>query len=261
MEILGIRKKDPELSELGRIVHAHMVRIPFENISKLYYLRKTGERNITPLDRYLDGIEQYHFGGTCYANNYHLHQLLRFLGYDVTLCGASMEQPDVHLMNLVKIQEREFIVDAGYGAPFLVPLPRDLPDAYSISLGSDQYIIDPVDENGCTTVTLYRNGAPSHGYRMHPSPRRIEEFRPAIKDSFHPQSTFMNCVMLVRFRTGYSRFLHNLTCLESRGRMVTRRQLKNTDELIASIENTFGIPSAISRVALEGMSMSRSAWS
>jgi len=63
LSILGIPREKPHIDALGRIVRAHLTTVPFENISKLYYLRTAGLTTVPDLDRYLDGIERYHFGG------------------------------------------------------------------------------------------------------------------------------------------------------------------------------------------------------
>jgi len=245
---------------LKQIVRTHLARIPFENITKLYNLKVAGFKSIPSLSQFLDGIEHNHFGGTCYTLNYHLNQLLRYLGYNVELCGADMSQPDVHVVNHVIVDGREFIVDVGYAAPFLVPLPQDLPDDFKLSLGSDEYIISPRDERGRSQITLYRNGVCRHGYLVNPVPRRIEEFENVVSDSFRSEATFMNCVLLVRFGNGSSQMIHNLTYMESKGKEIRKRALKSTDELIEIIEKVFTIPKDISRIALDGLSISQEAW-
>ena len=255
LKLLGIRRGEPSIAELEQIVYAHMTKVPFENISKLYYLRTIGLREIPGLTQFLDGLEHYNFGGTCYANNFYLHQLLRFLGYNVELCGADMSQEDAHLINLVRIEGREFIADVGYAAPFLKPLPRDLSTDYKISLGSDKYILSPMDAAKRSQLTQFRDGIPHHGYLVNPSPRDIEEFTHVIATSYRPEATFMNSLLLVRFSTDYSQVLHNMTFIESRGMSVRRKTHRTTGELIAAIEEIFAIPSSISRVALEGLSM------
>src|SRR5665811_331066 len=123
--LLGEEEASPSPESLYKIVKAHLIKIPFENISKLYY-KQQGMDSIPNLSKYLDSIENYSFGGTCYSNNFYLYLLLEHLGYDIKLCGADMKNPDVHLISIVKIEEREFIVDGGYAAPFLEPLPSDL---------------------------------------------------------------------------------------------------------------------------------------
>jgi N-hydroxyarylamine O-acetyltransferase len=260
MALLGVSKSPPSLHLLASIVRAHLSRIPFENISKLYFWKTAGQNELRGLDRYLDGIEHDNFGGTCYENNYHLHELLFWLGFDMLLCGADMSAPDVHLVNIVKMEGREFIVDVGYAAPFQEPLPRDLSSDYTLSLGNDRYVLEPKDASGRSRISLFRNGSPIHGYVVNPRPRRIGEFASVIADSFRPQATFMNAVLLVRFDSDCSHVLHNMTYIETRGGAVTKTNLGSRDQLICKIDEVFGISARISRVALDGLSMRQEAW-
>ncbi len=48
---------------MSRLVRAHLERVPFEDLSKLCYLRTRSLRGIPDLELYLDGIERDHFGG------------------------------------------------------------------------------------------------------------------------------------------------------------------------------------------------------
>lgn len=261
LALMGVSECEPNLDALTEIVRAHLIRVPFENISKLYRWKTSGLHGLTDFTLFLDGIERYHFGGTCYANNYHLNQLLTALGYDVLLCGAAMSRPDVHIVNIVRDGGKEYIVDVGYAAPFLEPLPRDLSADYVVSLGTDRYVLSPKDATGHSRLTLFRDGAAHHGYLVNPMPRSIGEFSGVIADSFRPDATFMNAVLLVGFSAEGSTVLHNMTYIESKGNTATRISLKTTDELIAAIEKYFAIPRFISTVALDGLVMSRDAWS
>jgi hypothetical protein len=47
-------------------------------------------------------------------------------GFDVKLCGADLKNTDIHVISMVRINGKEYIVDGGYTAPFLAPLPGDL---------------------------------------------------------------------------------------------------------------------------------------
>jgi arylamine N-acetyltransferase len=260
LELLGVPHTKPSIERLRFLVEAHMLRIPFENISKLYYWKTTGFRGIVDLGQYLDGIERYHFGGTCYANNFHMHQLLKHLGYDVILCGADMSKPDVHLVNIVRVEGREYIVDVGYAAPFLTPLPADLTGEYVVSLGSDRYVLLPRDEHGRSRLTLYRDENPIHGYLVNPMPRDIHEFDDSVAQSFRPTATFMNAILLVRFGLGSSLVVHNMSYIESKGNFSTKKSLETIDRLVSVIETTFDMPSDIVRVALEGVPLQKGVW-
>jgi N-hydroxyarylamine O-acetyltransferase len=250
LSLLGIVASPPSLENLAALVQAQLTRIPFENISKLYYRNRDALRTLPGLELYIDGIEKYHFGGTCYANNYYLHRLLKHLGYQVILCGADMTNPDVHLVNVVTISGREYIVDAGYGAPFLEPMPRDLATDYEIRLGHDRYVLRPQDERHYSRLDLFRDGALKHGYTVKPMPRTIDFFSEVIAHSFTDQATFMNALLITRFFPGRSLVVYNLTRIECIGAEVQIRQLVDRRELVSTIEQDFGIPSAISEFAI-----------
>jgi arylamine N-acetyltransferase len=104
LNLLGVPKREPSIDALKEIVRAQLFKVPFENISKLYYLKHRGLHHLIEFKDYLNGIEHYRFGGTCYSNNYYMNQLLTYLGYDVKLCGADMKNPDVHIVNIVSFK-------------------------------------------------------------------------------------------------------------------------------------------------------------
>ncbi len=68
LKTLGVPRRPPSAEALCELVQAHMLRVPFENISKLYY-KQQGRRGLPNLDQYLTGIDRFNFGGTCYSNN------------------------------------------------------------------------------------------------------------------------------------------------------------------------------------------------
>ena len=55
LDLLGVEASSPSFEFLCRIVRAHLLRIPFENVSKLLY-KKRGVDDIPDLSTYLNGI-------------------------------------------------------------------------------------------------------------------------------------------------------------------------------------------------------------
>lgn len=261
LNLLGIQRRKPSLDSLSELVQAYLLRVPFENISKLYYKKRRGLRGLPSLELFLDGIERFHFGGTCYTNNYYLYQLLANLGYQSKLCGADMANPDVHLVSIVTVEGQEYLVDAGYAAPFLIPLPRDLAIDYTIVLGRDRYVLKPQDAQGCSRMELYRDGELKHGYLAKPMPRQIKEFERIIVDSYRDDATFMNALLLARFFPSRSLVIHNLTVIESQGTLSNIRTLANQDELVQVIFECFGIPSEFTMEVVNGLGRLEDAWS
>lgn len=260
VDILGVTEKAPSHNALAELVAAHLTRVPFENISKLYYRKHLGLMDLPPIQQYLAGIAQNHFGGTCYSNNYYFYRLLASLGYEVKLCAADMTAPAVHALSLVRVEQREYLVDTGYAAPFLSPLPRDLKTDYVVELGRDRYVLRPQDENGCSRLDLYRDGALKHGYLARPEPRRIEDFSAVIKSSFRPDATFLNSLLLARLYPGRSVVVHNFSVIESQGMVSRIRHLQGLEQLISTIEERFEMPRHIVTEALSGQEKFRDAW-
>ncbi len=253
LSLLGVPRRRPGPEALRELTLAHLTCVPFENVSKLYLRRQTASR-LPTLARFLDGIERYRFGGTCYANNFHLHQLLAHLGYRADLCGADMSAPDVHLVNAVSLDGSQYLVDGGYGAPFLEPMRLDLGHDQEVRSGRDGYVLKPRDPSGRSQMEHYRDGRLRHGYRLNPTPRRIEEFAGVIDDSFREDATFMNALMVARFWPGRSLTLRNLTLTEANGENWRARDLRR-EELPGVIEQEFGMPGEIAGQALAGVEL------
>jgi N-hydroxyarylamine O-acetyltransferase len=259
LQLLGVPRKEPGLEALSELVFAHLTRVPFENISKLYRCKRQRQTALPALPQFLEGIEQCHFGGTCYSNNFHFYTLLADLGYDVKLCGADMSTPDVHMVSVVRIDGREYLVDAGYAAPFLSPMPLDLSGDYVLHLGRDQYLLKPKDQLGRSRLELYRDGTLKHGYLINPRPRTIEDFQPVISDSFRSTATFLNSILLARFWRDRSLVIHNLMLIESRGSQCQTRPLRR-NEVAAEIHRQFGMPPEIVAEAIENLHDLQDAW-
>lgn len=261
INLLGVQRREPSADALYDLVQAHLLQVPFENISKLYYKKHRGLRRLPGLELFLDGIEQFHFGGTCYSNNYYLYLLLVNLGYQAKLCGADMSNPDVHLVSIVTVEKREYLVDVGYAAPFLMPLPRDLATDYTIVLGHDRYVLRPQDARGCSHMELYRDGILKHGYLVKPMSRQIHEFEHVISDSYREEATFMNALLLARFFPDRSLVIHNMTVIESQGCLSSTRTLASQEELAQVVFECFQIPSEFTVDVMNGLGQLEDAWS
>ncbi len=171
-----------------------------------------------------------------------------------------MSNPDVHLVSMVTVEEREYLIDAGYAAPFLIPLPRDLATDFTVALGHDRYVLKPQDDAGRSRMELHRDGHLKHGYLAKPLPRQIQEFEPIIIDSYRAEATFMNALLLVRFWPDRSLVIHNLTVIESQGSSSTSRTLASRDELAQVVAEGFGIPADITLAVANGLGQLKDAW-
>jgi len=255
LSILGIEAAPPSLDHLHRLVSAQLTRVPFENISKLFLKRTQGASYIPSLEQHLDGIERFSFGGTCYANNPYFSQLLRHLGYDVDMCGADMANPDVHVVSIVRLEGREYLVDVGYGAPFFEPMARGLDSEHEIVFGRNRYVLHPQDGRGRSRMDHFHDGQLIHGYVVKPAPCQIEHFNAVIRDSYSDAATFMNVVVVERFFSDRSLRFHNFTLTESTPEGATITRLANREELVDAVEHHIGIPADIVHEAVEDIAL------
>ena len=253
LDVLAVPSDRPSLAALAGLVRAQVTCVPFENVSKLHR-RRRGLRDVPDLDAYLVGIRRHHLGGTCYPNAFHFHSLLRALGYDAALCGAAMRSgEDVHVVITVALEGRSLLVDAGYGAPVLAPLPLDADSDVVVVHGRDRYVLKPRDAAGRSRLEMHRDGAPMHGYLVNPAPRPVEHFRAVVEASFRDEATFMNAVVAIRQWDGGSLALHNLAVVRTSGEAWEEAALADRDELVAVLESEFSIPAAITREAIAGL--------
>ena len=260
LKLLGVKAARPSMHLLAGLITAHLSAVPFENISKLYYRDRFNQKGIPSLLQYLDGISGYHFGGTCYANNYYFFRLLEFLGFSVKLCAADIKRPGTHMVVLVTIDKREYLVDVGYAAPINHPVPLHLATDHAIRYGRDEYIFKPRDGKGCTRLEMFRNGVYKHGYLVRPESRDINDFTHVISESFRPDATFFRSLLLTRFISGRFCILHNMQYTESTATGSDSMELQSKDELVVLLENRFRIPSAITGKLLAGLELSGDAW-
>ncbi len=255
LSILGIEPEEPSHDHLRRLVRAQLIRFPFENISKLY-LKKTRDASFIPsLEEHLDGIERFNFGGTCYANNPYFAKLLRHCGYDVDLCGADMTRPDVHVVSMVRLEGREYLVDVGYGAPFDAPMPLDLDREQDFVLGANRYVLHPRDKQGRSRMEQHRNGTLIHSYLAKPEPREIDDFAEVIRDSYSDAATFMNVVVVEQFFTDRSLRFHNFSLAESTPDGTTTTGLADKEELAKAIAHHCGFPCEMVRKTIADIAL------
>jgi len=170
-----------------------------------------------------------------------------------------MREPDAHLEIVVRLEGRELLVDGGYGAPFLHPVPLDEPEDQVAVLGPDRWVVEPRDAGGCSRLRVYRGGEAKHGYLARPAPREIAEFAPRIAESFRPEATFRNALMLIRLNFGRSITVHNRDRIDAWGTESQVTRLERRD-LPREVESAFGIPRELVAEALDELSGVQEVW-
>ena len=251
LSVLGVERHPEGLVGLRDLVTRHLCRVPFENVSKLIWPERCGQRGRPDLNAFLDGIEGRDLGGTCYANNPFLHMLLDALGYDAQLLGADMgEMRNVHTCIRVRCERISFHVDAGYAAPLVEPIRLDrLP--HVVTGDGCTYRLETADEPGRFDLSQVRDGATVHGYKTRPETRGLDFFAPAIRASFESSAEFMRRLRIVRVFEDGSAEIHNETLRVHRRGLHTATALGDLAELERAVAQDLGLPRLPVRAAVE----------
>jgi arylamine N-acetyltransferase len=249
---LGIEGVPSGLAGLQEIVRRHVLRVPFENVSKLLLYEREGAGRAFSLEEFLDGIERYDLGGTCYTCNPYLTGLLRHLGYDADLLGADMSVPDIHTCIRVRVDGIPYHVDCGYGGPFREPLRLDrVPHVFFE--GSIQYILGPNAHPNAYELKSLSGGQRVHGYVVHDPPRAAAFFEPVIRKSFAAGQTFMNHLRIVQIFEDHSVELFDRHLILHRGSASVQTELANLAELKRAVAVELAMPRCPIERALAAM--------
>jgi len=246
LRLLGIRTPPAGpagLNEAGlnEIVRRHLCCVPFENVSKLLLLGREGAGRVTTLAEFLDGIEHYDLGGTCYTSNPFLASLLRALGYEADLLGADMSKPDIHTSIRVRLSDAEYHVDVGYGAPFRRAIRLDrLP--WQLEQGCYRFVFERAASPDAYQAGVYSGEQRLHGYIVHPPARDAGFFDPALIESYRPGMTFTSMLRIIRFFDDYAADLQDARLSIHRGGETTSRVLRNMKELRAAVAGDLAMP-------------------
>ena len=130
-------RPEPTLSGLGSLYSAWCRRVPFDNIRKMAHVRR-GDPALLPGDTAADFFQswlRHGCGGTCWAGNGALCDLLDALGFAAERVTATMmaapDLPPNHGSTLVRFDDLAYIVDASilHGEPLLLDDVRPAFDA------------------------------------------------------------------------------------------------------------------------------------
>jgi arylamine N-acetyltransferase len=127
LTLLGVEREAPSPEALTRLVRAHVLTVPFENVTALLRRRDHPTGPVPPmdLDLLLDTWEQRAGGGICFELAAMFSRLLASLGYDIYVMLAQVSLPDGHQAIYVTLDGKRYLVDLGTGGPIFQPIPLD----------------------------------------------------------------------------------------------------------------------------------------
>jgi N-hydroxyarylamine O-acetyltransferase len=138
LEKLGVEAPNCDLPGLRTVYAAWCRAVPFDNVLKLTHLaeQRPGPLPGSTTDSFFGDWLECGAGGTCWAGNGALHDLLEQLGFEVQRALATMmPNPEIRGPNhgsvVVTIEGERWIADASIlsGEPLRIPLPNEPADS------------------------------------------------------------------------------------------------------------------------------------
>lgn len=226
---------------LAALHRHHVFAVPFE-ATDIHFNRPI----LLGRNAVFDKVVTRQRGGFCYELNYLFAELLRALGFPVTMISASVYNEEVpgppfdHLAILVDM-ESNYLVDVGFGDLFHEPL-RLIPDAVQAD-GNKDFRIEQTSPSGYLLLaSLAGAGTFTPQYTFGTQARRIEDFHPQCAHKQRsPDSYFVRNFICTRPTEEGRKTIKNGIYTVLQGREKTERTISGEAELLALLASEFGL--------------------
>ena len=230
----------PNAATLRLLHRAHMLSVPFENLSI-----HAGEPIVLEDEALFEKVVTRRRGGFCYELNGLFAALLRALGFDVVKLSAGVYGasgafgPDFDHMTLLVSLEEHWLADVGFGDSFLEPLRLD--ERREQAHGARAYRIDP---DGDRMILLQRigDGAWTPEYRFGLEPHEYADY--AGRCLYHqtsPLSHFTQSRVCSRATPDGRITLTGTRLIVTKGEMRTERELGGDREYADVLRRELGV--------------------
>jgi arylamine N-acetyltransferase len=151
LSLLQVEPLRPGIEQLTRLVHAHVLAIPFENVTALLR-RRNHPKGPVPAPDPMDLLEHWERrsgGGLCFEICTMLVQLLTALGYQAHIVLGQISLPNGHQAVHVKLDGASYLLDLGNGAPIFEAIRLGGPSvevhrhglSYRFRIGDEAHIL------------------------------------------------------------------------------------------------------------------------
>jgi N-hydroxyarylamine O-acetyltransferase len=231
---------DPSAENLPRLQVAHLLAVPFENLSI-----HEGEPIVLNDAALFEKIVQHRRGGFCYELNGLFAALLRELGFDVQMLSASVCNsegkwgPDFDHMTLLVTLDERWLVDVGFGDSFVEPLRFDL--RTDQTQGSRAYRIDE-DADGYVLRQRIEDGEWRPQYRFTLEPHVFADYEEmCLYQQTSPESHFTKARICSRLTSDGRLTISGNRFITTKGNTRAERELSTDSEIAEALREHFGI--------------------
>ncbi|RYZ44115.1 MAG: hypothetical protein EOO71_00645 [Myxococcaceae bacterium] len=225
---------------LSCLLRAHLRALPFHNLALLD--EEANVPGVPPVEAAVEG-NLAGIGGTCHLLTTPFVALLRTLGFEAWLAGATIRETGDHVVGVVRLPEGRFVVDVGSGHPCMHPLPLDGAGLDFTAYGTT-FRFEQDGHEGHRLRRALPHGPWETLYRLTPEPRSHDAFS-------HPNtSPSLRAVRLSHWALAsvqdgsYQRFA---------GGFASTRPVHGWEAMAELLHITFGLPEPLIQQALHAL--------
>jgi N-hydroxyarylamine O-acetyltransferase len=231
--------RTPDHATLTALVRAHLAAIPFENLD--VQLRRPVSLDPQAI---FDKLVTRRRGGWCYEQNGLFGRVLEALGYTVRRTSAGVMRQvrgeaalGNHLMLVVTIEGRPWLVDVGFGGTQGAPLPLAPGEAQQ-----PPYVVAVREAEGWWRFEERYGGNAPFSYDFHDAPADEALFaRQCAEMQVDPESPFVQNLVVQRRQGDCHATLRGRVLVERGPAGETRETLQNAEALVERLDQRFGL--------------------
>ncbi|WP_158737613.1 arylamine N-acetyltransferase [Alteribacillus sp. YIM 98480] len=247
LQTLKLKQETPSRKYLKKIIRAHVRTFPFENVSKLLlYQQYKGSAPLPSIEKFLEDHRNYHTGGTCFALNSCLFDLLKSLGFKGHLIRPGEEHMAI-ILHDPEINGRLLYVDVGTTAPLFDPIPFHGRKHSIPPFAGEKLLFLPGEEYGEYTYIRVRGDQITDKKWTFSvfDKMKLEDFEPWVTLTFRKEALFMNVLRCQLWqpekRRGLSLVNRKFTIRNGNGGVLTKI-LPNRNALQQVLMDEFKMP-------------------
>lgn len=198
LDYLECPAKVPTLRYLNQLIHAYLLKVPWESVSRIVKRHITPETKDCPRwpEEFWQDAMRYGFGGTCYESSLAFYSLLAALGFDGYLTindmGASR---GCHAAIVILLNGKKYLVDITIPIHCAVQINSYKSTRRHTSF--QDHTVRPVEEN---KYEVERSHHPHrNAFTLIDIPVGLPEYRTIVENDYKETGFFLKSVVIVKF--------------------------------------------------------------
>lgn len=187
LDYLNVPKDAPSLAYLDRLITAYTQRVPWESASRIAKRSQTFTLAECPRfeAEFWWSAMTNGTGGTCFESNNAFFWLLKTLGFQGYLTLNNMnEHLGVHTAIVIRLDEGDYLVDAGFPLHLVLPLNPENP-TYRTTSYHTYFAFPGRAFDGATHYRIERDNHPkSYCFTLIDRPINITDYRKALVNDY-----------------------------------------------------------------------------